>query len=222
VNDAEKTPDENAPDPGVALSIRMPLVLGPDERNPGGIVVRGWAGDTGERIIGENLTLDQIDGNDPSWPMLIKKLDRPIPSILMCAYDGDDGTILTTSLINPGYGDEDDDDDMPVHLTAALSDATADPNEPCVLCDETIANGETFDRSTVHRECLLANIIGPLGHHLDHDFWCINMADSHCGLGVRLANLDLAALVDRHGLEAVMKGDFPKDEVPTAGRRDAR
>jgi hypothetical protein len=48
------------------------------------------------------------------------------------------------------------------------------------------------------------------------------MADSHCGLGVRLANLDLAALVDRYGLEAVMKGDFPKDEVPTAGRRDAR
>lgn len=216
MTDAEKTPD-----PGIALSIRMPLVLGPDERYPGGIVVRGWAGDTGEQIIGESLTMDQIDGNDPQWPMLIKKLDRPIRMILICAYDGDDGGLITTSVINPGIEDDDDDDDIPKSLAVALAGATADPNEPCVLCDETIENGTTFDRTTVHRECMLANIIGPLGHHLDHDFWCVNMADSHCGLGVRLANLDLAALVDRYGLEAIMKGDFPKDEVPTAGRRDA-
>jgi hypothetical protein len=198
------------PEPGVSLTIRFPLVLGPDERNPHGIVLMGWAADTGELLICHRLQLEEMD-EGMAW-IIVKRLERRAPCILVAIYDGDDGAITNIKAIRQPA--DDDNDEPPAEVMDALAQANADPDQPCALCDGNVPEGADFDRTKVHRECLLANVIGPLGHHLDHGFWCENMDDPHCGRGVRQANLDLAALVDRHGLRAVVTGDFPKDDLP--------
>lgn len=230
MSDHDQSPEaDDQIDAGISLSIRMPLVLGPDERNPDGLVLYAWAVDTGEMLFRRPLSMDEM--NDDTAMAMVQKIDRPIARILLVAYDGNDGEVLTmqilqTEIAAPGImvATEDGDDDtgsMPAALRAALDETTANPDEPCVICDDSLPNGAEFDRTLVHRECLLANLIGPLGHHLDHDFWCANMGDSNCGLGARLAAIDLMALVERHGLTAVVRGEFPKDEVPTARPKDA-
>lgn len=69
--------------------------------------------------------------------------------------------------------------------------------ENCVLCLEPI---EADDRGVfmphaqksdctalhpAHRECALCMTTSGIGHHLDHDFWCLNVGDPHAGLGYR-------------------------------------
>lgn len=225
MSDHDQSPEaDDPPDAGISLSIRLPLVLGPDERNPDGLVLMAWATDTGETLFQRKLSMDEL--SDDTAMAMVEKLDRPVHNILLIAYDGNDGEIMTTQILHTQLAAggllvaaaEDGTGPMPAALKVALAETTADPDELCVLCDDSLPNGAEYDRTLVHPECLLANLIGPLGHHLDHDFWCINMADPFCGLGARLAGIDLMALVERYGLKAVVSGDFPKDEVPTAGR----
>lgn len=210
--------DEGAiapPDPCISLSIRFPLVLEPMYRQVDGLVLMAWAGDTGEALFCRKLTFEDRDVEPAQF--IKEKLPRAVPVILMGVYDGDDGRLMYASTVKPppdeGDDEGDDEDGMPWPLSMVLSDAGADPDKPCLLCDEdnTVPDRADFDRSKVHRECMLANIIGPLGHHLDHEFWCLNMDDPNCGRGTRQANLDLAALVARYGINAIMSGDFPKD-----------
>jgi hypothetical protein len=210
-------------DAGIALSIRLPLVLDPDDRNTGGLVVRAWNTATGEVMFTRRL--DMVELNEPAGLMsLVARLTQPVPPFLLVAYDGDDGAILHATVIDAEMlaGPEaqaDDDAEGPVDPATAMAMLTkiltsvgddADADAPCPLCEET-ATGAGVVASRVHRECLLARAIGPLGHHLDHDFWCENMDDPHAGLGARQGNLKVADLVDRYGLAAVVNGDFPKE-----------
>lgn len=223
MTDTDRTaPDDEdstaPPDPGISLSIRFPLVLEPMYRQADGLVLMAWAADTGEALFCRKLRIEDRDIEPAQF--IKEKLPRAVPVVLMGVYDGDDGRLMYASTIKSTLDENADDDDdeggIPWPLAMVLSDAGADPDKPCLLCDENNKAPEKadFDRSKVHRECMLANVIGPLGHHLDHDFWCLNMDDPNCGRGTRQANLDLAALVARYGINAIMSGDFPKDTAP--------
>lgn len=220
MSDTTEETEQTTGDAGIELSIRFPLVLGPDDRNPGGIVVKGWATDTGEALFTKRLRMDEMTDDMPAG-LVTQKLDRPVSCILTCAYDGDDGEILTVAAIRPVLPGEEEETLPPAFVGATIAQANADPDQPCALCDESVPDGADIDRTKVHRECMLANVIGPLGHHLDHGFWCENMGDGYCGRGARQANLDLAALVDKHGLDAVMLGNFPKDDAAVGSGDDA-
>lgn len=67
--------------------------------------------------------------------------------------------------------------------------------EKCALCDEEIQPddqgsfmGAWPDRpalAPVHRECSLREVLGGIGHHRDHDYWCHEMHDPDGGMTYR-------------------------------------
>lgn len=204
-------------DAGISLSIRLPLVLDPEERNPGGLVVRAWSATSGDVLFTRRLDIESL--NDAAGiGGLVARMARPVPPFLMVAYDGDDGLIMHATVVDADTVDVSDISDEQRGTNAenmllrVLGAAHADPDQPCNLCSDGVPEGADIDPQRVHRECLLANVIGPLGHHLDHEFWCRNMADPNAGLGARQANLKVATLVDRYGLQAVLNGDFPRED----------
>lgn len=219
MSDTAETTDEHTdeettpPDPGISLSVRIPLVLDPAYRQPGGFVIMAWATDTGEALFLQKLKTEEDIG---TTHLFTQKLPREVPCVMAILYDGDDGRLVHASTVKEPAGDLSDtelngESEFPEPMGRALDEAQGDPDQLCALCDENVPDGDDFDRTAVHRECLLANFIGPLGHHLDHGFWCENLGDPHCGRGARQANLDLAALVAEHGFIAVMLGQFPKE-----------
>lgn len=203
------------PDPGIALSIRMPLTLAPELRHVGGVVVMAWTIDNGKLLFVRRVDVDRLEGGGSLAGVLIsERMDRHHDGVFVCAYDGDDGQLMHTFVVRPGELVDQTGDGAPLAAMGVILDkAHADPDKPCALCDEDVPEGADIDATNVHRECLLANVIGPLGHHLDHSLWCDNIGDPHAGLGARAGNIKVAELVDRYGLEAVAKGEFPKDEA---------
>lgn len=85
------------------------------------------------------------------------------------------------------------------------------PEDLCALCDPWINPA-----LPLHRECLLAEVLGRVGHLLDHDHFCIRGGDPDAGLTRRQSALCVGALVERLGVEALVSGEFtkpPLDEV---------
>lgn len=219
----ERDADDGAvtpPDPCVSLSVRFPLTLDPMYRQVDGLVLMAWAIDTGEALFCRKLKCDDLDDVNPA-ALITEKLPRLVPFLLVAVYDGDDGGLRYTSTVKPPVVKEGHDRIGNVGMSMALSMAAADPDQPCTICDDAVPEGADYSPADVHPECLLTHLIGPLGHHLDHRFWCENMGDPHCGRGVRQAALDLHALVETYGLPAILAGEFPHDNAPDNGTNDA-
>lgn len=49
----------------------------------------------------------------------------------------------------------------------------------------------------VHRECAFREVMGGIGHHEDHDFWCDTMHDPDAGLSYRESALRVWARYNR-------------------------
>lgn len=78
-----------------------------------------------------------------------------------------------------------------------------DPAESCPLCDAWSVAEDP------HRECMLATVVGGIGHVLDHSYWCVVQADPHAGMAFRHSAKCVALLVDIFGAEAVVAADIP-------------
>jgi hypothetical protein len=78
-----------------------------------------------------------------------------------------------------------------------------DPAESCPLCDAWSNSDEA------HRECLLREAVGGVGHVLDHSLWCVVRSDPDAGLAKRHSARCVALLVDLFGADAVVAADIP-------------
>jgi hypothetical protein len=82
----------------------------------------------------------------------------------------------------------------------------------CLLCREPI---QVFDQGSfmasalglhdagpqpVHRECSLRSVLGGIGHHISHDYWCSEMKDPDAGGSYRQSALLVWDLVKDHGI----------------------
>jgi hypothetical protein len=88
----------------------------------------------------------------------------------------------------------------------------------CGLCNEPIEYGEnerdmpfiradgTAKLTRVHTECILRSVVGGIGHHLDHDYWCKQMHDPDGGRSLRQSAREVAALIREKGIENINHG----------------
>lgn len=77
----------------------------------------------------------------------------------------------------------------------------SDPR-PCPLCDEGFVIGDQAQLigtpsglGWAHKECLLRSVIGGIGHHEDHQLWCVERGDPDGGRTFRQSALEVDALV---------------------------
>lgn len=86
-----------------------------------------------------------------------------------------------------------------------------DVNDICEMCEEPIDAGSLAEaqpigtpegRRLAHRECLLRNVLGGIGHLEDHNHWCNEMHDPDGGRSYRQSALEVDAWVHRHGVSA--------------------
>jgi hypothetical protein len=66
----------------------------------------------------------------------------------------------------------------------------------CASCDEPI---ESLDVVRIapgfaHRECAMREVLGGIGHHEDHSYWCLNVGDPDGGRTRRQSALEVFAL----------------------------
>lgn len=67
----------------------------------------------------------------------------------------------------------------------------------CPMCDESVDDRDisptplfTADGPrTVHRTCMLREVIGGIGHLIAHDYWCVQRGDPDAGLTRRQSAL---------------------------------
>lgn len=63
-------------------------------------------------------------------------------------------------------------------------------------------NGPSANRGQpMHRECLLRNGLGGIGHLIDHDHFCDYLGDPDAGLSYRLSSLLVDVYVTYNGVE---------------------
>lgn len=74
----------------------------------------------------------------------------------------------------------------------------------CPLCSAWVESG------AAHRACALQDVLGPIGHVLDHRYWCVVRCDPYAGLTRRQSALCVLALVSLHGAESVVSGEFDR------------
>lgn len=79
----------------------------------------------------------------------------------------------------------------------------------CPLCDETVdpeAQGQAIGTPEglrfAHRECLLREVLGGIGHLTDHARWCNGEHDPDGGSSRRESALAVDAWVHEHGVAA--------------------
>jgi hypothetical protein len=81
--------------------------------------------------------------------------------------------------------------------------------EKCALCDERIVEGQSGTYINVmgtrgrlgssvttepaHKECSLRSVLGGIGHHTQHDYWCVVMGKPDAGLTYRQSALEVWA-----------------------------
>lgn len=75
----------------------------------------------------------------------------------------------------------------------------------CLFCEEEIAEGERADviGTDAHSECWLRQVLGGIGHLLDHAHFCKGELGPDAGLDYRTSALLVAVWVTRKGVEAV-------------------
>lgn len=68
----------------------------------------------------------------------------------------------------------------------------------CILCDEPIQHLDVVHISPgyAHRECGLRSVLGGIGHHEDHEKWCVIMRDPDGGRSYHQSAVEVLALWD--------------------------
>lgn len=70
----------------------------------------------------------------------------------------------------------------------------------CGLCEEPITADDDVralggvPSGLAHRECLLRSVLGGIGHHEDHDYWCLEVGDTDGGRTYRRSALEVDSL----------------------------
>lgn len=83
----------------------------------------------------------------------------------------------------------------------------------CPLCEEPVTAEQARDpraqcigglgeNRIAHRECLLRDVMGGIGHVLDHGYWCGLMHDTDGGRTPRQSALEVDEWVSKHGVRA--------------------
>ena len=80
-------------------------------------------------------------------------------------------------------------------------------DELCLMCNEAITDDisptsvytENGPRR-MHRVCSLREVLGGIGHLLDHEHFCIDMKDPDAGLDYRTSALMVDVWVQRKGV----------------------
>lgn len=81
----------------------------------------------------------------------------------------------------------------------------------CPLCEELVSVFDLPDAQRVgglggnrmaHRECLLREVLGGIGHLENHAYWCNEMHDPDGGRTFRQSGLEVDAWVRKHGVAA--------------------
>ena len=59
----------------------------------------------------------------------------------------------------------------------------------CILCEEPVEHGEPWmpinGVQQAHRECLLRDVMGGIGHLIAHEYWCLQHHDPDARLTYR-------------------------------------
>ena len=88
----------------------------------------------------------------------------------------------------------------------------------CVLCDEPIGHYDAWvplnAQQLAHHECSLREVMGGIGHHLGHDYWCAQQRDTDAGLTYRQSAVLVKVLVELLGVEEVVRRGAVKDFNP--------
>ena len=80
-----------------------------------------------------------------------------------------------------------------------MSLAVAGPvTDSCPLCDKWCDVGPT------HRACALRDVIGGIGHLIDHTRYCVRDADPDAGMTYRESALCVMAVCERLGVELIV------------------
>jgi hypothetical protein len=76
----------------------------------------------------------------------------------------------------------------------------------CQICLEDLTETDLSDseQTFAHRECLLRDALGGIGHVIAHDLWCVLRHDPDAGFTYRESALLVAATVQVLGVEAVV------------------
>ena len=73
--------------------------------------------------------------------------------------------------------------------------------DDCELCGEPLVMPSASETMTAHRECLLREVTGGIGHLIAHEWWCTHLKDPDAGLSYRQSALLTDAWVTIVGLE---------------------
>lgn len=73
----------------------------------------------------------------------------------------------------------------------------------CILCSEPIESLAVvrIHPGFAHQECGLRSVLGGIGHHEDHSYWCENQHDPDGGRSYHQSALEVKALWDAGQLE---------------------
>ena len=75
----------------------------------------------------------------------------------------------------------------------------------CVYCDEAILPHDAWTPLNAaqygHYECGLREVMGGIGHHLGHEYWCKQQHDTDAGLTHRQSAKMVVALIDLLGID---------------------
>jgi hypothetical protein len=82
----------------------------------------------------------------------------------------------------------------------------------CGLCEEEIADDAeyepmpfvaadgTVEAKFVHRECVVRSVLGGIGHHEDHDYWCGHMHDPDGGRSYHQSAIEVYEMLQKQGI----------------------
>jgi hypothetical protein len=80
----------------------------------------------------------------------------------------------------------------------------------CLMCGEPVLDDgvpiHTLEGlRTNHRECALREVLGGIGHHLGHEYWCQQMHDPDAGLSYHQSALMVMRLYELLGDELITR-----------------
>jgi len=68
-----------------------------------------------------------------------------------------------------------------------------------------------------HRECMMRNVMGGIGHLTNHAYWCTQMHDPDGGMTPRESALAVDAWIEAHGVVAAASVDPADPEAALPG-----
>ena len=82
----------------------------------------------------------------------------------------------------------------------------------CPLCEEPIEEWDVMESmgfstekftgmAYVHSECVMRSVLGGIGHHENHAYWCKEMGDPDGGRTLRQSAREVAVMVRKVGID---------------------